>query len=227
MALWTFKQWPPANQNNCRRQLILALDFIAACMIAQVFLDHRLAALVREFQSSPVVRALSLIPDRVQLSLLFTAGMMLLLAYRVTTGDRLRTDRGMFILGCGVVAGFIAARLKIIFGRPPPEALLNEGAFGFHFFNGGIGFDSFPSSHAAIAAGIAGALSAIWPAHRRLFLGLAAIVAASRFVIGAHYLSDVLLGCAVGLGIVVLMQMLFSQCGIYLGSQGSSDQRSE
>jgi membrane-associated phospholipid phosphatase len=150
--------------------------------------------------------------------------MILLLAYRVTSGDRLRTDRGMFILGCGVVAGFAAAKLKIIFGRPPPEALLNEGASGFHFFNGGIGFDSFPSSHAAIAAGIAGALSAIWPAHRRIFLGLAVTIAATRFVIGAHYLSDVLLGCAVGLGIVVLMQMLFSQCGIYLGSQGSTEQ---
>jgi membrane-associated phospholipid phosphatase len=217
-----FKQWFPANRMHRRRELIVALDFIAACMIAQLFFDHWLAALVREFQSSPVIRALSLIPDRVQLSLLFTAGMILLLAYRVTSGDRLRTD--LFILGCGVVAGFVAAKLKIIFGRPPPEALLNEGASGFHFFNGGIGFDSFPSSHAAIAVGIAGALSAIWPAHRRIFLGLAVTIAATRFVIGAHYLSDVLLGCAVGLGIVVLMQMLFSQCGIYLGSQGSTEQ---
>jgi membrane-associated phospholipid phosphatase len=158
------------------------------------------------------------------LSLLFTAGMMLLLVYRVSSGDRLRTDRGMFILGCGAVAGFVAAKLKIIFGRPPPDAFLNEGAYGFHFFNGEIGFDSFPSSHAAIAAGIAGALSAIWPAHHRMFLGLAIIVAASRFIIGAHYLSDVLLGCAVGLAIVVLIQTLFSQCGIYLGSQGSTEQ---
>jgi membrane-associated phospholipid phosphatase len=143
----------PANRNNCRRQLILALDFIAACMIAQLFLDHWLATFVREFQSSPVVRVLGLVPDRVQLSLLFMAGMLLLLVYRVSSGDRLRTDRGMFILGCGAVAGFVAAKLKMIFGRPPPDAPLNEGAYGFHFFNGGIGFDSFPSSHAAIAAG--------------------------------------------------------------------------
>jgi membrane-associated phospholipid phosphatase len=57
-----------------------------------------------------------------------------------------------------------------------------------------------------------------------MFLGLAIIVAASRFIIGAHYLSDVLLGCAVGLAIVVLIQTLFSQCGIYLGSQGSTEQ---
>jgi membrane-associated phospholipid phosphatase len=224
MSSWRFKQSFPANRMHCRRELIVALDLIVACVIAQLFLDHWLAVLVREFQSSPAVRALSLIPDRVQLSLLFTVGMMLLLAYRVMSGDRLRTDRGMFILGCGVVAGFVAAKLKMIFGRPPPDALLNEGDYGFHFFSGGTGFDSFPSSHAAMAAGLAGALSAMWPAHRRLFLGLAAIIAASRFVTGAHYLSDVLLGCAVGLGIVVLMQMLFSQCGIYLGSHGSTEQ---
>ena len=224
MIPWKFKQWLPANTMHCRRELIAALDLIAACIIAQLFLDHWLAELVSQFHRSSMVQALRLLPDRVQLSVLFTLGMMLLLAYRVTSGDRVRTDRGMFILGCGVVAGFAAAKLKVIFGRSPPDVLLNDGAYGFHFFNGGIGFDSFPSSHAAIAAGLAGALSAIWPAHRRLFLGLAVIVATSRFVIGAHYLSDVLLGCAVGLGIVVLMQMLFSQCGIYLGSQGSAEQ---
>jgi membrane-associated phospholipid phosphatase len=60
--------------------------------------------------------------------------------------------------------------------------------------------------------------------HRRMFLGLAVMVAASRFIIGAHYLGDVLLGCAVGLAIVVLIQTLFYQCGIYLGSQGSTEQ---
>jgi membrane-associated phospholipid phosphatase len=223
MAHWRFKQSFPANM-HCRGELIVALDLIAACIIAQLFLDHWLVALVREFQSSPVVRALSLIPNRVQLSLLFTAGMVLLLAYRVTSGDRLRTDRGMFILGCGVVAGFAAAKLKIIFGRPPPEALLNEGAYGFHFFNGGIGFDSFPSSHSAMAAGIAAAVSIIWPTHRRIFIGSAVIVAASRFIIGIHYLSDALLGFAVGLGTVVLLQFVFSQCGIQLESKASAEQ---
>jgi hypothetical protein len=117
MIPWRFKQWFPANGMHCRRELTIALDFIAACMIAQLFLDHWLATLVREYQSSPLVRALSLMPDRVTI-----------------------------------------------------------------------------------------------------------IVAASRFIIGAHYLSDVLLGCAVGLAIVVLMQTLFSQCGIYLRPQGPTEQ---
>src|SRR2546428_4368447 len=170
MTHWRFKQWFPANKMYCRRELIVALDFIAACMIAQLFLDHWLAALVREFQSSPVVRALGLIPDRVQLSLLFTAGMVLLLAYRVTSGDRVRTDRGMFILGCGVVAGFAAAKLKVIFGRPPPDALLSDGDYGFHFFNGGVGLDFFPFSPAAIAAGVVGGVFVILATHLRVVL---------------------------------------------------------
>ncbi len=224
MTPWRFKQWLPANRMPCRRELIAALDLIAVCVIAQLFLDDWLAAFVSQFQRSSIVQVLSLLPDRVQLSLLFTFGMMLLLAYRVTSGDRLRTDRGMFILGCGVVAGFGAAKLKIIFGRPPPDALLNQEDYGFHFFNGGIGFDSFPSSHAAMAAGIASAVSIIWPTHRRVFIGLAVIVAASRFIIGAHYLSDALLGFAVGLGTVVLLQFVFSQCGIQLESKASAEQ---
>jgi membrane-associated phospholipid phosphatase len=208
---------------NCRRELIIALDLIAACVIAQLFLDQWLATLVRAFQSSTIIRALALVPDRAQLSLLFAAGMMVLLAYRASSGDYLRTDRGMFILGCGAVAGFISAKLKIIFGRPPPEALLNEGAYGFHFFNGGIGFDSFPSSHAAMAAAIAAAVSIISPNYRPIFIGLAVVISASRFLIGAHYLSDTLLGFAVGLVTVVLLRFVFSQCGMRLESKAPAE----
>jgi membrane-associated phospholipid phosphatase len=223
MTPWRFKQGLPAITMHCRRELIAALDLIAACIIAQLFLDHWLAEVISQFHQSSIVQVLNLLPDRVQLSLLFTFGMMLLLGYRVMSGDRFRTDRGMFILGCGVVAGFAAAKLKIIFGRPPPGALLSDGVYGFHFFNGGIGFDSFPSSHAAMAAGIASAVSIIWPTHRRVFIGLAVIVSASRFIIGAHYLSDALLGFAVGLGTVVLLQFLFSRCGIQLESKASAE----
>ena len=48
---------------------------------------------------------------------------------------------------------------------------------------------------------LAGARS---PIHR-----YAAVIAASRFITGAHYVSDVLLGGAVGFGTVALMQIVF------------------
>src|SRR5437773_5150788 len=198
------------------RPLVIALDLVAACAVVQLLLDRWIALALSEFYGTPTIIALRLLPDRTHLSLLATFLMTLLIAYRVASGDRLRTDRGMFVLGCGVVSGFLADKLKIIFGRSPPEALISDGAYGFHFLEGGSGFDSFPSAHAAMAAGVATGASVLWPAHRRLFMGLAVVVAASRFLVGARYVSDTLLGFAVGLGTVVLMQLVFHHCGIQL-----------
>jgi membrane-associated phospholipid phosphatase len=199
-----------------RRELVIALDLIAACAIVQLLLDGWIATMLRELQGSPAIGALRLLPDRTQLSLVATFLMVLLIGRRIVSGSRLYTDRGMFVLGCGVVAGYAADKLKIIFGRSPPETLLTDGVYGFHFFEGGAGFDSFPSCHAAMAAAVAAAASMVWPAHRRLFIGLAACVAASRFIVGERYASDTLLGFAVGIGIAVLMQIVFHRCGIDL-----------
>jgi membrane-associated phospholipid phosphatase len=218
---WNVKWFLHPEWNDYRRDLITVLDFLAACAIAQLFLDYPLASIVAELRKSAVVDALSFIPSRAQLSLLFTVGMALLILYRVKSQVRASVDRGMFVLGCGVVSGFMADKLKLAFGRPPPDVFLIDGSHGFHFFAGGAGLDSFPSSHAAIAAAIAGASSALWPAYRRIFLGLALLVAMGRFINGAHYLSDVLLGCAIGLSIVLLMRALFYQLGIPLVRQES------
>jgi membrane-associated phospholipid phosphatase len=206
------------NWNTCRRELMVAVELVAACVLAQLFVDHWLAAALSHIQRSSIILPLTLIPDRVKLSLLLTALMVALIAYRVTTDDRFRADRGMFVLGCGVVSGFAADKLKILFGRLPPEALLTDGVHGYNLFGGTSGADSFPSSHAAIAAGIAAAACMVWPAHRRIFIATAAVVAASRFVTGAHYVSDTLLGAAVGIVIVAMMQIIFHYCGIELSS---------
>jgi membrane-associated phospholipid phosphatase len=219
MIPWRFTQWLTPNRMHCRRELIIALDLIAACVIAHLFLDRWLAVLLSEFRQSPAVLVLSFVPDRVQLSILFTFGMLFLIAYRAITGDRVLADRGMFVLGCGAAAGFAAHVLKIVFGRVPPEALLVDGTYEFHFFDGGSGFDSFPSSHAAMAAGVAAAASALWPEYRVIFIVLAALIAASRFLTGAHYLSDALVGFAVGLGTVVLVRMIFHLYGIQLAQK--------
>ncbi len=58
---------------------------------------------------------------------------------------------------------------------------------------------SFPSGHAAVAAGLAAALCHLAPHGRWLFIGLALMACLQRLVIGAHYLSDVCFGAALGL----------------------------
>ena len=53
---------------------------------------------------------------------------------------------------------------------------------------------SFPSGHTAAVAALATALWCLWPRHVLFYIALASVVAASRVVTGAHYLSDVVAG---------------------------------
>lgn len=59
-------------------------------------------------------------------------------------------------------------------------------------------YQSFPSGHANTAFALASALIAAAPGRRRRWLGVAAGVAASRLLVNAHFLSDVLAGGLLG-----------------------------
>jgi membrane-associated phospholipid phosphatase len=101
-------------------------------------------------------------------------------------------------------AGLAANAVKLIAGRARPRAL-DQGVWGFHFFEVGYRFNSFPSGHAAIAASVAASIClmrpATWPAAAVLWLALAG----GRVLTGSHFLSDVLAGGAVGLLVRVLV----------------------
>ena len=60
---------------------------------------------------------------------------------------------------------------------------------------------SFPSSHAANAAAIALVLALRWPRLSPAFALLAALVAFSRVYLNRHFLSDVLVGAAIGVAL--------------------------
>jgi membrane-associated phospholipid phosphatase len=60
------------------------------------------------------------------------------------------------------------------------------------------GLQSFPSGHAATAAGFAVCLSWLYPRGKWLFLSLALLGAMQRIATNAHYVSDVFAGAALG-----------------------------
>lgn len=64
--------------------------------------------------------------------------------------------------------------------------------------NAGSPGQSFPSSHAATSAGLTIALIWLYPRGRWLFPVYAGLAGCQRMIVGAHYLSDVLCGAAVG-----------------------------
>ena len=97
------------------------------------------------------------------------------------------------------LSGMLVDLLKVIVGRPRPKLLFASGAYEFSWIGLGADHWSFPSGHAATAAALAAALWCLWPQPLLLYAILAALVAASRVVMGAHYLSDVIMGGFIGI----------------------------
>jgi undecaprenyl-diphosphatase len=57
---------------------------------------------------------------------------------------------------------------------------------------------SFPSGHSITAFAVATALGMFYPELLAVLLTAAVLIAASRIILGMHFLSDVLAGCAIG-----------------------------
>jgi len=109
-------------------------------------------------------------------------------------------QQGLFIFISIALSGILVNILKVIFSRYRPKAYFQDGLFGFDLFalKTKYIFNSFPSGHATTAMGLAVALMLLFPKYRigAFFFGV--IVASSRFIVTAHYVSDVLIGGLLG-----------------------------
>lgn len=102
----------------------------------------------------------------------------------------------LFFVACELVSAGIVQLLKQSYGRPRPEEILTASDFG-----------SFPSGHSANAATIAVALFILFP---RVWVAVAGVVwvllmAFSRTLMGAHWLSDTVGGALLGAGAALLV----------------------
>jgi membrane-associated phospholipid phosphatase len=103
-----------------------------------------------------------------------------------------------------LVAWGASALLKVVFDRPRPSVVDPAVHPLVAVPNNG----SMPSTHAATAFAAGVAVGLVHPRLRWPLVALAALIACSRVWLGVHYLSDVLVGGAVGTGIaLVLFQM--------------------
>jgi membrane-associated phospholipid phosphatase len=104
-------------------------------------------------------------------------------------------------LGAGLLADIV--KLCVCRGRPLSidlsTATFSSTFHGFlPFLSAGSHGQSFPSGHAATAAGLAIALSLRFPRGRWLFVCVAAIASVSRVIVHAHFPTDVAAGAMLG-----------------------------
>jgi membrane-associated phospholipid phosphatase len=101
-------------------------------------------------------------------------------------------------------SGLLANVFKLLLARTRPRHYdlsadaLDSFAGWFPLLGNSSWEQGFPSSHAAVAAGLAIALACLYPRGRWLFPALAALAGLQRVLVGAHFLSDVFWGSAVG-----------------------------
>jgi len=95
---------------------------------------------------------------------------------------------------------FLKTILKNVFGMTNTRAwLVHREEFGFHWFQGGGNYSSFPSGHMAVFMVLVIALIRYFPRFRFAGLLFLLMLAAALVVTDYHFLSDVVAGAFIGL----------------------------
>ena len=97
-------------------------------------------------------------------------------------------------------SGLLVNLLKRLIGRARPQHVTQPGAIEFDPFAFSSGFASFPSGHATTVGAVLFFIIMFCPRFKYFWLSLGALIAYSRVVVGAHFLSDILVGLAFGAG---------------------------
>jgi membrane-associated phospholipid phosphatase len=89
--------------------------------------------------------------------------------------------------------------IKLVLGRRRPRDDMEMGLYGFQPMAFNPDYNSFPSGHALTICCVAVIFTCVWPAWWPVSFGIAALLAVTRALLTAHFLSDVLIGAGIGL----------------------------
>lgn len=123
--------------------------------------------------------------------------------------------RAGFLFGAVGLPGLFASLVKNMIGRARPGVGGSINPFLFDPFHWAPAFASLPSGHGTTAFAALAAFGTLFPRARTALLVYAIIIAISRVVLRAHYVSDVMAGAVVGIVGVILIRRWFA--ALHLG----------
>jgi membrane-associated phospholipid phosphatase len=170
------------------------LDRPVALMVHASFGGRQISGALAEspFLSVPLISAL----------VFFICGLAAIMGRRFS---RLETT----VLLCDIsllAAEIMKNELKFAFGRTWPDSwgpdvssFIRDNAYGFHFFQSGQSFESFPSGHAAAVAAVVSVPLLLFPKLRTLCAACVIAADAGLVALNLHFLSDVVAGSFLGM----------------------------
>jgi membrane-associated phospholipid phosphatase len=124
---------------------------------------------------------------------------------------------GLFVFMSVTVSGILVDVFKCILGRARPGLWFSKGIYGFSYFKFSSAYQSFPSGHAACAAGACAALSLVLPRYRIVWIPMGLVIGFTRVVVTAHYVSDVVAATLFSSVVVLAIRHAFLHYGLVVG----------
>ena len=98
-----------------------------------------------------------------------------------------------------LLVGLVTQVLKHLFGRPRPNHADFNEYFGLNFFSTDSAFHSFPSGHSSTIVAVVLIAGLLVPSLRIFFYLCGFLIAVSRVVVGAHFVTDVVAGALIAI----------------------------
>jgi membrane-associated phospholipid phosphatase len=191
------------REMNPRKIILIAPAVLIFTVFAMQYVDLPLAdwvaetlwrhALLKSFKSD--------LPDLLLMTVVVMTGLSWA-AYFYLTRRGVRDKRTHFFALTGTVLplSFLAKTiLKFGFGRMETRKWLSDPTlYGFHWFNGGEGFNGFPSGHMLVFTPLFVALWHFYPRFRFFYAVALSGLGIALITTNYHFLSDVIAGAYIG-----------------------------
>jgi len=196
-----------------KQAAVFSFAVIAACIISYEVFDApaaRFCATV-DYRIKDVFELIT----RLGLSMPYlVAALAGFIYFQFIKKNEIRANAAAFLFAAVALSGLANDLIKVLVGRSRPALLLAKGAYGFKPFADQYYYASFPSGHADTIAALCYGLNVVTGRFKVIWLSIAVAVMASRVILGAHFLGDVLFGAYLGVVVTALVAVGFEKKGL-------------
>ena len=131
------------------------------------------------------------------------------------------SDISLFIFFNILLSGIAVQIFKHILGRPRPPLFHSNNLTTLDIFNFDSRWHSFPSGHTATIFAFIFCLIFLFPKIKNILITIAVVIASTRVIVGAHYVSDIFGGALVAyITSILLREKFFQKSKLFQSDQG-------